>query len=96
MYKIEISKKAKADLNNIRDYIALDNPYRAISFTEEMVVNFKKRICIYPKSGFKCKDFYCLVYKNYLIFYDINQEKKEISILHIIHSSQYTAYQNFI
>ncbi|MES2677376.1 MAG: type II toxin-antitoxin system RelE/ParE family toxin [Pseudomonadota bacterium] len=96
MYRIRILKKAKQDLSNIRDYIALDNPYRAISFTQEMLTNFSRKISIYPKSGLKCKDFYYSIYKNYLIFYDIAESEKEIVILHIVHSSNYTSYQNFI
>ena len=61
-----------------------------------MLINFKRKISLYPRSGLKCKDFYYSIYKNYFIFYDIKELEKEIAILHIIHSSQYTAYQNFI
>ncbi len=96
MYQIVRAKTADDNLNSIADYIALDNPYKAISFIEEMVVRFTEVASIFPKVGVKCIDYYCYTYKGYLIFYDINESIKQIEIVYVINSSQYTAYKDFI
>ena len=96
MYQIIKSLNANNDLNNIADYIAQDSPYRALSFVQEMMENFINKVSLFPKIGMKCKDFYYLVYQGYYVFYDIYEGKKEILILRIINSAQYTEYKNYL
>lgn len=96
MYKVNRTAKASQDLKKIAFYISLDNPYKALSFTRELIDSFNKQVSIYPRTGVKCKKFYYYIYRNYLIFYKIREQKKEIMISHIIHSSRYNAYKNFL
>ena len=96
MYKVKVSSDAKKDLRNISKYIAKDNPPRAITFTQEMLNNFKNKVSIFPKTGMKCKHFYYTVYQGYYLFYDINDEVQTIELLRIVNSFQYTEYQDFV
>ncbi len=95
MYQIVRSEKADDDLEAIADYIALDNPTRAVTFVEEMINSFSQLISSHPKAGKQYKKFYYSVYNDYFIFYDIYEHKKEILIVRIINSSQYTEYEKF-
>lgn len=94
MYEVIMSGKARQDIKDIAQYISKDNPERAVSFVEDLVNNFSKKTSLYPKSGIKRGKFYYSVHKKYLIFYRIFG--KQIYVAHIIHSSRYTAYKNFI
>jgi toxin ParE1/3/4 len=46
--RFRLSRKAKADLEEIGDYIAADNPARALTFIEE-VLDVCRRIAANPK-----------------------------------------------
>lgn len=94
MYKVKISKTAEKDLDEIADYIAKDNEYRALNFTKNLIDSFDKKISSFPKIGIKRKAHYCSIHKNYLIFYRIKE--KEVIIIRIVHGSRYTAYKNFL
>ena len=96
MYEVVRSKLARDDIKNITRYIAKDNPYRALAFTQEMVENFENKVSIFPKIGVKCNNFYYTVYQGYYIFYDIYEDKQAILIVRIINSAQYTEYKSFL
>ena len=97
MYKVIKSDKADEDFENIIEYIALDNPYKALSFVQEMIDRFESLVSTFPRSGKKYKDFYLYVYhSNYFIFYDIKDEIQTVELLRVVNSAQYTEYQNFV
>lgn len=88
--KVRFSRRALNDLQHIGDYIAADNPARAVSFINELelaarrlaelprtypVVHMSRRGEIRGKS-----------YGNYLILYAIVDES--ILIQHILHSAR--------
>ncbi len=56
-YSLKLSKKAELALDSIAEYIAKDNPYRAITFPVEIVEHIEATVCYFPKSGRKYKDF---------------------------------------
>lgn len=81
------TSKAKQDMQEIRDYIALDNRPAANDWIKRMVQHFRL-LGAMPRMG-KLRSDLGLDYRsfpvgNYLIFYIV--EEPMIRILHIIHS----------
>ena len=86
---IRFTDEAKADLQQIGDYIAKDNPIRALSFVGEL--EQKCRAIAASPMAFSLVPRYeqyairrC-IHENYLIFYRI--EGEQITILHIVHGA---------
>lgn len=85
-----ITEYAEADLERIGDYIARDNPRRAISFISEIVDRCEGLAEIpygfplvprYEHLGVRRRH-----YADYLIFYRVSNDR--IEILHILHGAQ--------
>jgi plasmid stabilization system protein ParE len=95
MYKVKISKQADSDIENIITYIALDNPYRAVSFAGELISSVKSMLSSFPTLGKKKWGARVLVCRGYYILYRINDEKKEVYLLRVINPANYTAYHGF-
>jgi toxin ParE1/3/4 len=85
--KVVVSANAEADLEEIGDWIARDNPVRAASFVRELreaclaLAAMPRAFPIVPhraKSGIRRKP-----YRNYLIYYSVGKERVEI--LHVLH-----------
>ncbi|ESQ78251.1 type II toxin-antitoxin system RelE/ParE family toxin [Asticcacaulis sp. YBE204] len=81
---------ARDDLRSIGEYIAEDNPTRAITFVAELVTAAKALIIApyafalmprYERSGIRRKP-----YKRYVIFYRVEDNK--IVVIHILNSAQ--------
>ena len=86
---VELTAAAEADLEGISDYIARDNPTRALSFVRELA-----RSCLdladmpeaWPVvSRYEHHDIRRRVHGRYLIFYRISGEK--ITVLHILNGA---------
>jgi toxin ParE1/3/4 len=82
-----LTSKAKQDMREIRDYIALDNRLAANDWIKQMVQHFRL-LGAMPRMG-RIRSDLGLDYRsfpvgNYLIFYTI--EEPMIRILHIIHN----------
>ena len=75
---ITYSPQSETDLEEIADFIALDNPLRAVSFIREMKESCKK-LQEFPLMGVARpeleKDSRMLVYKNYRIFYYVTENQ---------------------
>lgn len=87
--KVLITAKAEADLEEIGDYIARNNPARALSFVRELY-----RLCLdiaempqaWPVvSRFECHGIRPQVHGRYLIFYRIGAD--HLTILHILNGA---------
>ncbi|MDT0510162.1 type II toxin-antitoxin system RelE/ParE family toxin [Novosphingobium sp. MMS21-SN21R] len=87
---VHISQEAECDLEAIGDYIARDNPGRAISFLRELreqclgLAEMPQRFPLvhrYEAEGVRQRG-----HGNYLIFYRVEVEK--IVIIHILHGAQ--------
>ncbi len=50
-YQIIIMPSAREGLLAIGEYIALDNPVRAITFVDEIIASLEKTLSIFPLSG---------------------------------------------
>lgn len=86
-YTVAISDRADRDLEHILFYIADDNIERAISFVDELVDKFTDLLSIFPLSGTianKEKGIRSVSYKKYTAFYSVDEEAKEVNILHVI------------
>jgi plasmid stabilization system protein ParE len=53
MYQVEIADSAEQDLEAIAEFIALDNPYRAISFVQDIQLFATDVLSECPWSGKK-------------------------------------------
>ena len=88
--KVNLTEAAEADLEEIADWIAEDNPARAISFIAELLdrcmslATRPRRFPIARRSG--GAEFRKLAYKNYLIFYVIFID--HVEIVHVLHGSR--------
>ncbi len=93
-YRVVFTATARNDLLNISEYIALDNPDRAISFVKEMVKSFEKTLSIFPESGQLYtehnfdSDIRIMPYGKYIGFYQVNKTEKAVEILYIFNSKQ--------
>lgn len=93
MIDIIYSSKAKADLNNIFDYIAADNLDKAIEFknylqTEtEKLKDFSLLGTNQGKFFLIQKNVRFLINQNYLTFYRFDKERNVIRILRILNGS---------
>ncbi len=87
---VHLSAEAEQDLERIADYIALDNPARAVSFLQELrskclaLADMPERFPLVPRyeaSGVRRRG-----HGNYLIFYRVEPEK--VVIVHVLHGAQ--------
>lgn len=86
---LEFSSEAENDLEQIADYIAQDDPRRAVSFVRELrskcealldVPNSFASVPRFEHHGIRRR-----VHGNYLIFYRVESEK--VVIIHILHGA---------
>ncbi|MCK0533347.1 type II toxin-antitoxin system RelE/ParE family toxin [Sphingobium agri] len=87
---VHLSAEAEQDLETIGDYIARDNPLRAISFLRELrekclgLADLPERFPLVPR--YEASSVRHRGHGNYLIFYRVKAEK--VVILHILHGAQ--------
>jgi len=94
--KVDFTESARADLLAIGDYIALDNPLRALSFMDELeerCMALESLPYAYPILARRpLSNIRRLVHGNYNIFYSVTSDV--ISILHILNSAM--NYENIL
>ena len=90
---VRLLPDAEADLETIGDYIARDNPMRAISFIAELrekcagLAGMPLSFPLVPR--YEQRDVRHRVYGNYQIFYRVvGNPVERIDILHILHSAR--------
>lgn len=88
---VEFTGNAECDLEHIADYIAQENPRRALSFVQELrdkCEALARRpfasplVPRYEGHGIRRR-----VHGNYLIFYRVAEEEERTIILHILHGA---------
>ena len=93
MHKIIYTKRAKVELENLYNYIYfnLANPIAAIRFKANIIKPISN-LEYFPYMGKKILNskFRYLIFKNYLIFYSVNNQNVEIQ--RIIHKNQKVKY----
>lgn len=86
---VEITREAEADLEGISDYIAADNPARALSFITEMreactgLAQFPERFPLAPR--YEHDNVRRRTFGRYLIFYRVEPDK--VIVLHVLHGA---------
>jgi plasmid stabilization system protein ParE len=86
---LEFSSEAENDLEQIADYIAQDNPRRALSFIRELrskcndLVDNPNSFALVPR--YERHGLRRRVHGNYLIFY--RAETARVVIIHILHGA---------
>mgnify|MGYP002784467497 CR=1 FL=1 len=87
---IVFTDEAERDLEAIGDYIARDNPLRAISFIGELrdvclgLASFPERFPLVPR--YAALNVRRRVHGSYLIFYRVEADR--VAIIHILHGAQ--------
>jgi toxin ParE1/3/4 len=87
--KVEITSAAEADLEGIADYIARDNPVRAVSFVRELyercldIADMPEAWPIVPR--YQHHHIRRRVHGRYLIFYRVSADC--ITILHVLNGA---------
>lgn len=88
---LKIKNIAVEDMENIADYIAVDNKIAAFKMLKLFYKAFNN-LCVYPEMGVVRKDFtykdvrFLKVHKHYLIIY--NFDKENIYILRVLSNYQ--------
>ena len=87
--RVVFSRRARADLKEIGDFIARDRPVRARSFTGELIATCRD-LALFPEKWPIERAFSDVARRashgNYLIFYCINPDT--IRVEHIVHSAR--------
>ncbi|PLL10268.1 plasmid stabilization protein [Tabrizicola sp. TH137] len=87
--KVDITSAAEADLEAIADYIARDNPMRALSFVRELyercldIAEMPEAWPMVPR--YEHHGIRRRVHGRYLIFYRVNKDR--ITILHVLNGA---------
>ena len=89
-YKVVFTRAADTDFDEIIDYIAQDNPTRAITFVDELrdvAINTRS---VFPKAGSSIRELgaYFHVHKNYVIVYDIDEDEHCVIVHMISHGAR--------
>ena len=98
-YRVELIPSAIEGLVQIGEYIALDNPVRAISFVDELTTTITNTLSIFPNSGRITGDLKAneeirmFPYRNYKCYYRVKEDKQLVEILYIFNGSMNT--ENF-
>ena len=79
IYKISFTRLAAYDLDEIIDYISLDNRETALKFSH-VLKESKKALGDTPNIGVKYKGSRYLVLKNYIVVYDVDESNKTVYI----------------
>ncbi|AJP56679.1 plasmid stabilization protein [Pandoraea vervacti] len=89
---VHLLPEAIVDLETVGDYIALDNPRRAVTFIQELrdkclsLADMPYAFPVVPRYerfGIRHR-----VYGNYQIFYRVVESDERIDIVHILHSAR--------
>ena len=92
-YTLIYSLNAENDLNGIFDYIAADNPSRAVSYIDEMEAAIKNLI-LFPFMGREVRGKRIavkqrrLIFGNYKIIYEVRTGEKQVYIKSIEHGAK--------
>jgi plasmid stabilization system protein ParE len=94
--RVAFSPKAEDDLEEIGDYIARDNPGRALTFLDELratCLAIAENPQAYPAQRELARPIRRAVYRRYLIFYSI--QSSELRIERILHGARDVTVEEF-
>ncbi len=91
-YRVEVMPTAREGLLEIGEYIALDNPIRAITFIDEITNSLKKTLSLFPLSGKVAEDLALneeirmLPHGNYVSYYRVIENEQLVEILYVFNA----------
>lgn len=93
-YQVVLSRTAEADLAEVVEYIARDNPAAAARFGHELVAHTRK-LEDFPQIGRVVPEFQIgtlreLIHGSYRIVYQIDEQKKVIEVARFWHAARGT------
>ena len=83
---------ARACLLEIGEYIALDNPQRAITFIDEIIGSLQKQLSIFPFSGKRVEDLdldeeiRVMTHGNYNSYYRVIEDRLLVEVLFVFNA----------
>ncbi len=89
-FKVVLSPRAQRDLEDIRDYIAGNDPDTAYSFCSNLAKHAYS-LRTFPKRGHEVRnrlEIWKIPFHRYLIFYKIDEETSTVEILRFWHAAQ--------
>ena len=93
-YRIIIMPAAEEGLLEIGEYIATDNPARAIKFLDEITQSLRKTLSVFPHSGKVVdnldlgEEIRVLHYRNYNSYYRVVEETQTVEVLFIFNAGR--------
>lgn len=87
-YRIVFTRDAEDDLDSIIEYIAADNPVRAISFVQELKDSCENTLSLVPKAGSKFMNSRYFAFGDYIVVYDVDDINDTIVVHMITHGSR--------
>lgn len=92
-YRIVWRPIAEADLNQIIDYIALDNPIKAVEFghvlrAKVLPLEQNPKLGRTGRPGLPAFLRELVAHRNYIIFYRVLEESRTVEILRVKHAAQ--------
>ena len=89
--RCRLSLLAEFDLEEIGDYIARDNPRRALSFIEE--IRARCSLILQTPHGSPLREelgegVHIVPFGRYLIFYTVHEDSDEVRIERVLHSAR--------
>lgn len=92
MYRVRWREIALAELEDIAQYIAEDNPYAAMKVVSDIHAATKNMIAFMPRMFPTAHDNrevrMCALVRPYLIFYRILENDNTIEIMDVIHAAR--------
>lgn len=93
-YNVDFANSAEEGILEIVDYIALDNPDRALSFVAELTSSLRKNLSTFPLSYKVATDLEIneeiriCSYGNYNSYYRVIEDKNLVEVLFIYHANR--------
>lgn len=80
-YHVEFADTADADFDAIQDYIALDNPYRALTFIEELKEAAIRFLSATPNAGSRVGRLRYYRKGNYVVVYAVDEARATVRVV---------------
>lgn len=80
-FDVTFSREADADFDAIIDFIARNNPIRAVRFVDELQQKAVETLSQTPYAGRREGDYRVLVLANYVAVYRVDGERRSVRVM---------------
>lgn len=88
-YQVALSRAAERDLDDIIDYIAEQDPVRALSFGTDLLNRLFLLLRTTPRAGRRYKNLRVFIMGNYVSIYEVRESDRVVLIHMITHASRH-------